>query len=429
MSNIEELQARVVSAEARLALIGEEHQRYSDRLVSLMNAAEAQISEQSAAAAMHQAALDTLHQENEQLRTMLHTLLLAVEAGNGKALAATMHDLEAKFSAMLATKAEGETAVDAAPDAEAAAPAAGAAETDAELTTPAPEDADGEVMAVEDETMAPADPETGIGDAELTAPAPDDVAAEALAVEDEVVETDDDETDDDEIAADDAAAPESMAPAEVDDGADDALDATMSDGLDATGDAADDPLAMTPADVGATAHDEVAAVGDAEDEIAFEEEPMGLEAEASPAAMVEDAPATEAQADLTAGDDVEVTDLEAPVAEMPDDTPAETAEPVESAEATEADDNDILVLDDTEPGDAPVEAVEATDAAAAATSADDGDNAADALLAMHAEDEPPSDDLGFADAPPAADDKSPMKQILHGVRQQLADSDRSAAIS
>ena len=106
MSNIEELQARVVSAEARLALIGEEHHRYSDRLVSLMSAAEAQISEQSAEAAIRQAALDALLQENEQLRTMLHTLLLAVEAGNGKALAATMHDLEAKFSAMLATKAD-----------------------------------------------------------------------------------------------------------------------------------------------------------------------------------------------------------------------------------------------------------------------------------------------------------------------------------
>ena len=369
MSNIEELQARVVSAEARLALIGEEHQRYSDRLVSLMGAAEAQISEQSAEAAMRQAALDSLHQENEQLRTMLHTLLLAVEAGKGKVLAATMHDLEAKFSTMLVTKADDETAGDVeapAADAETGAPADDAAETDTELAMPAPDDADAGAMEVE----AAADTDTG-----------------AEAAEIEVADAD--------VVADDATDAGSAARAEpmVDPAA--ALDATMSDGLDATGDDDPEPLAMAPADDDVITDDDAVARADAEDEIAFEDEPLSLEAEEFPA---DDTPPADARAETIAG----------------------------------ADHADAPVPNDAEPAETSAEVAEATDVAADETATADGDNAADALLAMHTEEDPQSADLGFADAPPASapgsEDESPMKQILHGVRQQLADSDRSAAV-
>ena len=385
MSNIEELQARVVSAEARLALIGEEHHRYSDRLVSLMSAAEAQISEQSAEAAIRQAALDALLQENEQLRTMLHTLLLAVEAGNGKALAATMHDLEAKFSAMLATKADDAPAAagdDTATDVEAAA----AHETDVPADDAEDDDA-------EDDDAA----ET---EADMVAPTPDDAKADtdsgAMDVETAGVETADvaavgDEAADDDVAADDATPAETELPADPVTDPQDALDATMSDGLDATGDDDTDPSALATADNRAPSADDAAALADAEDEIAFEDEPLSGVAEDMPAAAVEDA---------------------APAAPPP-------------AETTEA---ETLVPVDAEPETAAADAAGAPEIAADAATAVDGDNAADALLAMHAEEDPESVDLGFADAPPAAEDESPMKQILHGVRQQLADSDRSAAV-
>ena len=382
MSNIEELQARVVSAEARLALIGEEHHRYSDRLVSLMSAAEAQISEQSAEAAIRQAALDALHQENEQLRTMLHTLLLAVEAGNGKALAATMHDLEAKFSAMLATKADDASAAagdDTAADVEAAAaahetdaPADDAAETEADMVTPTPDDAQ-------------ADADSGAMDVETAGVETADVAAVG------------DEAADHDVAADDATPAETELPADPVTDPQDALDATMSDGLDATGDDDTDPSALATADNRAPSADDAAALADAEDEIAFEDEPLSGAAEDMPAAAVEDA---------------------APA----DPPPAETAEASETTEA------ETLVPVDAEPETAAADAAGAPEIAADAATAVDGDNAADALLAMHAEEDPESVDLGFADAPPAAEDESPMKQILHGVRQQLADSDRSAAV-
>ncbi len=402
MSNIEELQARVVSAEARLALIGEEHQRYSDRLVSLMSVAEAQISEQSAEAAMRQAALDALHQENEQLRSMLHTLLLTVEAGNGKALAATMHDLEAKFSAMLATKA------DAAPTPEGDEPPAAveASDADTEADAPADEapasDADAAVSALDD-----AEPEAaGVDVAEAE-------TVEAEAAEAEVAAA---EVPDVQVAEDDVAENEPHAPAELVADPEEALDDTLSDGLDATGDADTDAVAaMEPADDGDVAGDDAVALADAEDEIAFEEEPLIDEAEQTPAV---DAAEAEPPAAALTEPTAEESDPDAIGAEpLADETP-ETAEPAEA---------DALIPDDTEPADALSADSEPADVAADEPAAE-GDNAADALLAMHAEEDPQSADLGFADAPPAAEDESPMKQILHGVRQQLADSDRPAAV-
>lgn len=152
MTGIEELRQRVTDAEERFGLIDAQRAKYSERLIVLMNAIEARIHEQQdeiekqaeiiakheAEVAVQQAKIDgqgtaiaqqageieklktagaDKHEENEQLRTMLHSLLQAIESGGRDGLAEVMQELDRKASVLVST------AVTEAPAAEIGEPA------------------------------------------------------------------------------------------------------------------------------------------------------------------------------------------------------------------------------------------------------------------------------------------------------------------
>ncbi len=101
MSYIEELRQRVETAERRFGLIDEQQRRYSERLITLMNALESAQEERQGETAAHQARIVELERENGELRGMLHALLLGVEAGSRDTLADTLRDLDARLSGMV----------------------------------------------------------------------------------------------------------------------------------------------------------------------------------------------------------------------------------------------------------------------------------------------------------------------------------------
>lgn len=177
MSNIEELRERVELAERRFGLIDEQERRYSERLISLMDALETGRSEQLARVETSQARIGELERENGELRGMLHALLLGVEAGGRDMLAGTLRDLDSRLSGMLGT------APSISPPAEEAAPALDTVDIAA---------ADEQAIAVAEEEV-PADPaEPGANAAEAGSDEPDDALPdEVAAVEDVADETPD----------------------------------------------------------------------------------------------------------------------------------------------------------------------------------------------------------------------------------------------
>lgn len=109
MIGIEELSARVTEAERRFGLIGEEHAKYSARLISLLDTVqgrlreqEAEVEQQTEANARLQGERDVARGENEQLRHMLHSLLRAVENGGRDQVMQTMQALETRVSGLVA---------------------------------------------------------------------------------------------------------------------------------------------------------------------------------------------------------------------------------------------------------------------------------------------------------------------------------------
>lgn len=179
MSYIEELRQRVESAERRFGLIDEQQRRYSERLITLMNALESAQEERQAEAASHQARIVELERENGELRGMLHALLLGVEAGSRDTLAGTLRDLDARMSGLVppAVAARNETP-------------GGAVLMDAELPA--------EALATDDEPaaddMALPDDITASQDADAVAAAEQAVAellntdAEGGAIEERAIE-------------------------------------------------------------------------------------------------------------------------------------------------------------------------------------------------------------------------------------------------
>jgi hypothetical protein len=101
MSYIEELRQRVELAERRFGLIDEQERRYSERLITLMNALETAQTEKQTEAASHTARIAELERENGELRGMLHALLLGVEAGSRDTLAGTLRNLDSRLSDLL----------------------------------------------------------------------------------------------------------------------------------------------------------------------------------------------------------------------------------------------------------------------------------------------------------------------------------------
>ncbi|MCZ4280915.1 hypothetical protein O4H49_09020 [Kiloniella laminariae] len=86
MSDLEELRQRVEAAEGRFGLLADQQQGYSKRLIALLNVTE-----------QKDQVIEKLEGENEQLRSMLFSLLQAIESGN---TSDTLHDMDARISAM-----------------------------------------------------------------------------------------------------------------------------------------------------------------------------------------------------------------------------------------------------------------------------------------------------------------------------------------
>ena len=147
MSGIEALRQRVLDAEKRFGLIDEERAKYSERLIGLMNVVEGRVREQqgeidrltsaveerTSGIAQRNTEIESLkaraegqgiaiaqlaeeieklktaagrmEEENERLRTMLHTLLQAIEGGSRDVLAETMVELDSKVSALMSSRA------------------------------------------------------------------------------------------------------------------------------------------------------------------------------------------------------------------------------------------------------------------------------------------------------------------------------------
>lgn len=182
MSGIEDLRQRVTDAEKRFGLISETHAKYSGQLISLMNAIEECIREQQGELAQqksiveqhlteneqHKSTIARKEQDNEQLRTMLHSLLQAIEAGSNDLLADAMRQLDQRASALIGAPVEDETPAEASedtPEAVEEAPEEPAAEDEmpapeAEMTveiSEAPAEAVAERETSEIEDMAVAD--------------------------------------------------------------------------------------------------------------------------------------------------------------------------------------------------------------------------------------------------------------------------------
>lgn len=115
MSDIEQLQRRVEAAERRFGVLGEQQGKYSARLIQLMDRIEQRAAERERELDACIGELLRLKQDHEQVKTMLHALLAAIEAGGGDALMTALHEMDRKASALV-----GESPVDAMP---AAAPA------------------------------------------------------------------------------------------------------------------------------------------------------------------------------------------------------------------------------------------------------------------------------------------------------------------
>ncbi|MFD2204235.1 hypothetical protein [Kiloniella antarctica] len=86
MSDLEELRQRVEAAEENFGLIADQQKGYSQRLIALLNVTE-----------QKDQAIGKLENENEQLRSMLFSLLQAIEKGD---TSNTLQDMDVRISAM-----------------------------------------------------------------------------------------------------------------------------------------------------------------------------------------------------------------------------------------------------------------------------------------------------------------------------------------
>lgn len=100
MTSMDELRQRVQAAEEFFGKIGEENREYGERLAELVDSMDARIRDQQAEVESRQVEFDRLTHENEELRSMLLSLLLAVEGGGREQIGRTMRDLYARMSSL-----------------------------------------------------------------------------------------------------------------------------------------------------------------------------------------------------------------------------------------------------------------------------------------------------------------------------------------
>lgn len=268
MSDILELRQRVEAAEGKFGISAAEQAKYSERLISLVNAVESAAKDARQDQEKTKMSLLAAQAENEQLRGMLHTLLLAMEK-DGDAIGPVLRDLEQAVSA-----------ISAAGVAELAEPGeSGEVLADA-AAEPAPEQAiPSEGPAAETDDMAAPESETVFSnEEELEAAGMDEFAPEGEAAP-ALEETG-------ELSVDDAVADETLtehAPAPEDDLVE---DAPAPDDGPAEAPLPNDPIAEDPLDEGPMPALEAAEADIDELEMA-EEEPVDDGAETDLAAEVE----------------------------------------------------------------------------------------------------------------------------------------------
>jgi len=110
MTSIDDLRRRAEAVEGRFGAMHDRARDYSDRLLKVMTGVEGRMAEQHERIAELEDRLARSEAENEELRRMMHSLLLAIEGGSVGAeeperLGPALRDLEARVEQMMAPPA------------------------------------------------------------------------------------------------------------------------------------------------------------------------------------------------------------------------------------------------------------------------------------------------------------------------------------
>ena len=101
MSDLVDLQQRVEQAEQRFGTLGSQHAKFSARLIELVDQLERQTNERRKEIDVYVNEIARIRQERDQVKTMLHDLLHAIEAGSHVVLNDTLRELDRRASAIL----------------------------------------------------------------------------------------------------------------------------------------------------------------------------------------------------------------------------------------------------------------------------------------------------------------------------------------
>jgi len=101
MSDLVDLQQRVEQAEQQFGTLGSQHAKFSARLIELVDQLERQTNERRKEIEVYVNEIAHIRQERDQVKTMLHDLLHAIEVGSHAVLNDTLRELDRRASAIL----------------------------------------------------------------------------------------------------------------------------------------------------------------------------------------------------------------------------------------------------------------------------------------------------------------------------------------
>lgn len=106
MINIDELRKRVEDAEHRFGAIDERQKTYSSRLSAMIEAIDARQQDSETQLRESENALRRAKDENEQLRSLLHQLLMAIDGAGRDYLKNPVSELDGRLNALVAKGAD-----------------------------------------------------------------------------------------------------------------------------------------------------------------------------------------------------------------------------------------------------------------------------------------------------------------------------------
>ncbi len=115
MSYIDDMRQRVELAEQRFGRINDQKRQITQHLLSLMDRIEAGLGERRADFERQAAEIERLTGENEELRGMLHQLLLSLESGDDDTMSDALGALDAKVAALIGAGATPATPIEEIP--------------------------------------------------------------------------------------------------------------------------------------------------------------------------------------------------------------------------------------------------------------------------------------------------------------------------